>query len=156
VQERAGTAAIGAQVIAAKTGEIPAALIEFVTERDLLFLATADDTGRCDASVRAGPPGFVKVLDPRTVLFPDFPGNGSFMSLGNLMVNPHLGLLLIDFGTRQRVRINGRARVSEAPELLALCPGAERVVLVEVEEVFSNCQSYLPRMQTVEPARARR
>ena len=154
MQERAGSAAIGAQVVAAKSSEIPVELIAFVQARDLVFLATADAAGRCDAGVRAGAPGFVKVLDRKTLLFADFPGNGSFMSLGNLLVNPQIGLLFIDFESRERLRINGRAEVSEAAELRAHFPGAARVVRVEVEELFRNCRSYLPRMRVVEPARS--
>jgi predicted pyridoxine 5'-phosphate oxidase superfamily flavin-nucleotide-binding protein len=155
MQERAGTAALGLKVLAAIESELTPELAAFIAARELLFLATADADGHCDAGVRAGPPGFIRVLDPRTLVFPDFPGNGSFMSLGNLLVNPHIGLLLIDFDRRRRVRINGKARVSEAPELRAHFPGAQRVVQVEVEEVFSNCPSYLPRLQVMESARGR-
>jgi predicted pyridoxine 5'-phosphate oxidase superfamily flavin-nucleotide-binding protein len=156
MQERAGTTTSGAQVIAAKSSAIAPELIAFLEARDLVFLATADGAGRCDAGVRAGEPGFIKVLDPKTLVFPDFPGNGSFMSLGNLVVNSHIGMLFIDFERRERVRVNGRAEVSEAAALRALFPGAARVVRVEVEEVFRNCRSYLPRMRVVEPARSQR
>ena len=156
MQEGAGTTQTGLQVLAGKEAAIAPERAAFIAARDLVFLATADDAGRCDAGVRAGPPGFIKVLDPKTLLIPDFPGNGSFMSLGNLLVNPSIGLLFIDFERRQRVRVNGRAEITDAEELRAHFPGAARVVRVEVEEVFSNCPSYLPRMQVVEPARAAR
>src|SRR4051812_7330897 len=68
----------------------------FITARDMLFLATADADGFPQSSYKGGDPGFVRVLDERTIAFPNYDGNGMFLSWGNAKVNPHVGLLFID------------------------------------------------------------
>src|SRR5688572_23854816 len=85
----------------------------FIESRPLFFLATADGEGRPDCSYKGGRPGFVRVVGPGELAFPSYDGNGMFKSLGNILVNPHVGLLFIDFETPKRLRLNGRATVSQ-------------------------------------------
>ena len=87
--------------------------------RSLFFLATADAEGRPDCSYKGGTPGFVRVVDRRTLAFPSYDGNGMFKSLGNILVNPHVGLLFIDFESPNRMRVNGHATLHEDDPLLA-------------------------------------
>src|ERR1700736_6125503 len=92
----------------------------FIEELPYFFLATADAEGRPDCSFKGGPPGFVRVTGPSELAFPDYEGNGMFKSLGNLAVNPHVGLLFIDLHERpRRLRVNGTARVCRDDPLLA-------------------------------------
>src|SRR6185295_3151442 len=124
----------------------------FIQSRPMFFLATADLDGRPDFSYKGGEPGFVRVVDERTLAFPNYDGNGMFKSLGNVLVNPHVGLLFIDFESPKRLRVNGRASVDERDPLLAQFVGAQLVVRVEVETIFPNCPRYIHKMQTVEPS----
>jgi len=122
----------------------------FIESAAMFFLATADGEGRPDCSYKGGMPGFVKVLSPRELAWPDYDGNGQFRSLGNLLVNPAVGLLFIDWSRPSRLRVNGRATVSADDPLLPHWQGAQLVVRVAVEQVFPNCPRYIHRMQTTE------
>ncbi len=117
----------------------------FVESADLFFLATADADGWPDVSHKGGLPGFVRILDERTLAFPSYDGNGQFRSLGNLLVNPRVGLLFIDFDRPNRMRIQGRAHIHDEPELLAQWEGAQLVVTVTPERIFPNCPRYIHR-----------
>lgn len=130
---------------------------DFVARQEMFFLATADGQGACDSTFRAGPPGFLQVLDPRTVAYPEYRGNGVMASLGNIRENAGVGILLLDF-LRDRIglHINGRARIRtdermrEAhPELpVDPVPGRrpQMWVEVEVEEAYIHCSKHIPRM----------
>jgi len=126
-----------------------AALIE---RMDMLFLATADAAGQPQCSYKGGEPGFVRVLDEHTLAFPDYDGNGMFLSWGNALVNPRVGLLFIDFVAERpsRLRVEGVASVRLEDELLASWPEARFVVRVRAERVFPNCPRYIHRMALVE------
>ena len=97
----------------------------FIERMDMFFLATADADGRPQCSYKGGDPGFVRVLDERTVAFPNYDGNGMYLSMGNLLVNPHVGMLFIDFVSARpsRLRLNGIASIDEHDELLDALPG---------------------------------
>lgn len=117
------------------------------------FLATADAQGRPDCSFKGGPAGFVRVTGPAELAFPDYDGNGMFKSLGNLGVNPHVGLLFIDMHTRpRRLRVNGRASVARDDALRGQTPGAQLIVRVTVDAIFPNCPRYIPQLGMVEPS----
>lgn len=118
----------------------------------MFFLATADPEGFPDCSFKGGPPGFVQVLSADELAFPHYDGNGQFRSLGNLAVNPRLGMLFIDWGRPRRLRINGEATLSDAAADLASWPGAQLAVRVRVRQVFPNCPRYLPKLALVEPS----
>src|SRR5262252_4951537 len=108
----------------------------FIESRPMFFLATADAEGRPDCSYKGGRPGFVRVVDEQTLAFPSYDGNGMFKSLGNLMVNPYVGLLFIDFESPKRLRVNGRATVAADDPLRSEFAGAQLVVRVTPEAIF--------------------
>jgi predicted pyridoxine 5'-phosphate oxidase superfamily flavin-nucleotide-binding protein len=117
---------------------------EFIGNAAFFFLATADMQGRPDCSYKGGAPGFVRVLAPDVIVFPDYDGNGMFRSLGNLQVNPAVGLLFIAMGEQpKRLRINGRARVVFDDPMLPEFAGAQALVRVTPEHVFPNCPRYI-------------
>lgn len=125
----------------------------FIAAQSFFFLATADAEGRPDCSFKGGAPGFVQVVAPDLLVFPDYDGNGMFKSLGNLRANPHVGLLFIAMGERQgRLRVNGRAEVTADDPRLADMPGGQLLVKVTPTDIFPNCPRYIPRMQQVEPS----
>jgi uncharacterized protein len=127
----------------------------FIERMDMLFLATADAEGRPQCSYKGGDPGFVTVLDEHTLAFPNYDGNGMYLSHGNLLVNPHVGLLFVDFygDPPRRLRLNGTASVDPGDPLLARFPGAQFVVRVRALQVFPNCPRYIHRMELVERSR---
>jgi hypothetical protein len=110
------------------------------------FLATSSPDGRCDCSFKGGGPGLIRIIDARRFAFPDFDGNGAFLSLGNILLNPQVGCLFIDFSDGARLRVNGRASVHEDGPIAALFPEHRRVVLVEIEQVVPNCPQHVPRL----------
>jgi predicted pyridoxine 5'-phosphate oxidase superfamily flavin-nucleotide-binding protein len=122
----------------------------FIESRPMFFLATADEQGRPDCSYKGGAPGFVRVIAADTLVFPSYDGNGMLKSLGNVLVNPQVGLLFIDFESPKRLRVNGRASVSADDPLLAQFTGAQLIVRVRAEAIFPNCPRYIHRMQIVE------
>ena len=122
--------------------------LEIINKAPLLFLATASPDGRPDCSVKGGNPGFIKILDPHTLMFPDYDGNGMYRSLGNVVANPQVGMLFLELdGERRKLRVNGVARLSEDEEHLALMPGAKLAVLVTVQDIFPNCPRYVPHIE---------
>jgi len=125
----------------------------FIERQDMFFLATADAEGRPNCSYKGGDPGFVRVLDEGTIAFPVYDGNGMFLSAGNLLLNPHVGLLFVSFTEPKRLRLNGVASIDEADPLLAEYPGAQLVVRVEAREVFPNCPRYIHRYELAERSR---
>jgi predicted pyridoxine 5'-phosphate oxidase superfamily flavin-nucleotide-binding protein len=127
----------------------------FIERLDMFFLATTDADGRPQCSYKGGEPGFVRVLDERTIAFPNYDGNGMYLSMGNLSVNPQVGILFIDFvSTRpSRLRLNGIASIDEHDELLHSYPEAQFVVRVRTTQVFPNCPRYIHQMALVERSR---
>ena len=126
---------------------------EFIQARDMFFLATADSEGRPTCSYKGGDPGFVRVVDERTVAFPNYDGNGMYLSMGNALVNPHVGLLFVDWEGQRRLRLDGEASLHEDDPLLEEYPEAQFVVRVAVRRVFPNCPRYIHRMELVERSR---
>ena len=117
---------------------------DFIEAARFFFLATADAEGRPDCSHKGGPPGFVRVIAPDALVFPDFDGNGMFRSLGNISVNPRVGLLFIALdGAPRRLRVNGRAAVAFDDRMMANFPGAQALVRVTPEHIFPNCPRYI-------------
>jgi uncharacterized protein len=125
----------------------------FIEGLDMFFLATADADGRPSCSYKGGDPGFVRVLDEHTLAFPDYDGNGMFLSLGNALVNPEVGLLFVSFERRRRLRLNGTASVDAADPLRDSWPEARAVVRVRAREVFPNCPRYIHHYELVERSR---
>jgi uncharacterized protein len=125
----------------------------FIEARDMFFIATADEEGRPQCSYKGGDPGFVRVLDERTIAFPGYDGNGMYLTFGNALVNPQVGLLFVDFEGRKRLRLNGIASIEEEDELLAEYPEAQFVVRVRATEVFPNCPRYIHEYRLVQRSR---
>jgi hypothetical protein len=123
---------------------------EFLARLDMFFLATADAAGRPTCSYKGGDPGFVAVVDDRTLAFPSYDGNGMFLSLGNVGVNPAVGLLFIDFERQRRLRVDGAAAVQADDPLRARFPEAQCVVRVTAERIYPNCPRYIHRYALVE------
>lgn len=121
----------------------------FIERCCMFFLATADEAGAPDCSYKGGMPGFVRVLDERTLAFPDYDGNGMFRSLGNILVRAPVGLLFIDFERPNRLRVHGVATVHDDDPLLPLCPGAQLITRVAITHIFPNCPRYIHKMQLV-------
>ncbi len=123
---------------------------QFVESRDYFYLSTVDGGGWPTVSYKGGPKGMLHVEDEQTIVFPSYDGNGMYLSLGNLAADDRVGLLLIDFETPQRLRIQARASLDDAPERLSLFPGAQTVVVLRVEKVFQNCARYIHPHQRVD------
>lgn len=122
----------------------------FIARCAMFFVATADGAGRPDCSYKGGLPGFVRIVDERTLAFPDYDGNGMYRSWGNLLVNPHVGLLFIDFENQKRLRVNGTARINEQDPLRTQYPDSVFIVRVAAERTFPACPRYIHKMQLVE------
>jgi uncharacterized protein len=117
------------------------------------FLATADAQGHPDCSFKGGMPGFVRVTGDNELAFPDYDGNGMFKSLGNIVINPNVGLLFIAMHDKpKRLRVNGTAQVSDSDPLLAETIGAQLIVRVKARSIFPNCPRYIPNMQMTGPS----
>ncbi|WP_418960709.1 pyridoxamine 5'-phosphate oxidase family protein [Streptomyces tritici] len=169
VQVRTGTAGRADKFYAEQVlDRLNARMREFVARQEMFFLATADRHGHCDSTFRAGPPGFLTVLDERTLAYPEYRGNGVHASLGNLEENAHVGILMVDF-LRDRIglHVNGSARVLTDAELRRDHPGlpvdpvpgrrAEAWVVVTVDEAYVHCAKHIPHLQKMPltgPARA--
>jgi predicted pyridoxine 5'-phosphate oxidase superfamily flavin-nucleotide-binding protein len=155
LQERYGTTQRAQQFYENQvTGQLTPLMQQFIQRMEMAFIATSDSSGACDCSFRAGPAGFIRVLDERTIAYPEYRGNGVLASLGNMLENPHIGIFLADF-TRDLVglHINGAASVV-SPEKLDLDipesarPGCRPVqwVLVRVTEAYIHCSKHIPKM----------
>lgn len=137
------------------TSRLTTRMRQFIARMEMAFIATADATGECDCSFRAGPPGFLRVLNDRTVAFPEYRGNGVMASLGNILQNPHIGVFLADF-TRDLVglHINGRAQAVDPHTMRALDPylpppghngqRAGQWVVISVEEAYIHYSKHIP------------
>ncbi|MBS2037091.1 cytochrome P450 [bacterium] len=139
-------------------------MVEFISRQDLVFIATADASGECDCSFRAGAKGFVKVLNEKVLVYPEYRGNGVMASLGNIFENPNLGLYFIDYEDTIGLHVNGHASILENSELAALPhlpeeirqelnkqgrSAPERWVRIDVQEAYIHCSKHIPRMQKV-------
>lgn len=137
---------------------------DFVRRQTMVFLSTADAGGACDASFRAGPPGFVVDLNDHTLAYPEYRGNGVVASAGNITENPHLGLLFLDF-TRHHIglHVNGTARLhtdadqrQAYPDLpVDTAPGRrpELWVHLTVEEAYVHCSKHIPHLEPADRPR---
>ncbi|HSV70641.1 MAG TPA: pyridoxamine 5'-phosphate oxidase family protein [Methylibium sp.] len=125
----------------------------FIESRDMFFLSTVDASGQPSCSYKGGEPGFVKVLDDRTVAFPSYDGNGMYFSMGNIAASAKVGLLFLDFETPHRLRLHGDATLHTDAATLAPWPGAELVVKIAVTALFINCPRYVHRYRRVDGSR---
>lgn len=122
----------------------------FIESLDMFFLATSDADNQPSCSYKGGEPGLVRVVDPGTIAFPTYDGNGMFLSMGNLAQNRRVGMLFIDFLRPKRLRISGEATIHLDDPLLPAYPEAQFVVRVAVTQVFPNCPRYVHKYALVE------
>jgi hypothetical protein len=122
----------------------------FIESRSMFFLATAGTDGAPDCSYKGGRPGFVRVIGPSELVFPSYDGNGMFKSLGNVLANPQVGLLFIDFEAPKRLRVNGTASIVTDDPQLGSFEGAQALVRVQAAHIFPNCPRYIHRLSLAE------
>lgn len=136
---------------------------EFIGEQEMVFISTSDASGECDASFRAGQSGFIKVLDEKHLIFPEYRGNGVLASMGNISENPHIGMVFIDFfQSAIGLHVNGKAEIFSSEDLesfpdpsgkikAALQDSASRKpiswIKVTVEEAYIHCSKHIPILQ---------
>ncbi|MGB1879901.1 MAG: pyridoxamine 5'-phosphate oxidase family protein [Gammaproteobacteria bacterium] len=126
----------------------------FIESRDMFWLATVDSEGRPQCQYKGGAPGFVRVLDPKTLVFPSYDGNGRYHSMGNISATSQIGMLFLDFEVPNRLRLQGEASVSADDPLLAEYKDAELIVRVNVTHVIINCPRYIHKMRRIEQSGA--
>ncbi len=125
----------------------------FIERRDMFFLSTVDHRGYPTCSYKGGDPGFVRVINPQTIAFPNYDGNGMYLSLGNAVSQRKVGMLFIDWENPQRLRVHGDATIDFDDALIHDFPEAQFVVRVHVREVFPNCPRYIHRYALAERSR---
>jgi PPOX class probable FMN-dependent enzyme len=130
---------------------------QLVERSPFLCLATSAADGTCDVSPRGDPAGFVRILDERTLLLPDRPGNRLADSLRNVLENPHVALLFVIPGVSDTFRVNGRAEIVTDPELLEPCAVEGKVpklaLRIEIQQAFTHCSKAFLRAQLWDPQR---
>jgi predicted pyridoxine 5'-phosphate oxidase superfamily flavin-nucleotide-binding protein len=133
--------------------ELPDDAKAFIESRDMFFLTSVDHRGYPTCSYKGGAPGFVRVVDPGTIAFPSYNGNGMFLSMGNILTTNKVGMLFMDFETPHRVRVHGVADIDRNDPLRVEFVGAELVVRVKITETFINCPRYIHRYQRVQTSK---
>ena len=137
---------------------------EFILKQEMVFIATADSKGECDCSFRAGKQGFVRILNEKTLLYPEYRGNGVMASMGNILKNSHIGMTFIDFFEHTiGLHVNGKAKIIENDELLAdktltsftndtQEEGGvpERWIFITVEEAYIHCSKHIPHLKKLD------
>ena len=126
---------------------------DFIERMDMFFLATVDERGHANCSYKGGEPGFVRVVDEHTLTFPNYDGNGMYLSMGNIRETRQVGMLFIDFENQGRMRLNGEATIHLDDPLLRELPEAQFMVRVQAREIFPNCPRYIHKMKLVERSR---
>ncbi|WNM57612.1 pyridoxamine 5'-phosphate oxidase family protein [Candidatus Nitrospira allomarina] len=148
------------------TNELNDKMQSFIARQEMVFLSTANANGECDCSYRAGTAGFVRVLNAKMLAYPEYRGNGVMASVGNILENPRIGLLFIDFlQSTVGLHVNGQARVMTNEEVVAIpvipqslvnashMKGGQHPecwVMVEVDEAYIHCSKHVPLMKKVE------
>jgi predicted pyridoxine 5'-phosphate oxidase superfamily flavin-nucleotide-binding protein len=142
---------------------------DFITRQEILFVATADRQGECDCTSKFGQPGFIRVLNDKYLIYPEYRGNGVFANLGNITENPHIAMLILDlYRDTVGLHVNGKARIIDNDELLNHRDNLptsimdehalegkrrpERWVMVEVEEAYIQCSKHIPLMRAYRAA----
>jgi len=123
---------------------------DYINSRDYFFLSTVNADGMPTVSYKGGAVGFVNVMGPNRLIFPNYDGNGMWMSLGNIDEAAKVGMLFMDMVTPWRIRVQGSAKLTDDPELMKLFPGCNKVIDVVVEVVFQNCARYIHKHTRVE------
>ena len=123
---------------------------EFIENASFFFLATTSGK-TVDCSFKGGLPGFVKVTGANSLSFPDYDGNSMYRSLGNILQNENVGLLFLNFdGGKERMRINGTAKLDYDADRLKEFDGAKLIVDITAVDLFPNCPRYIPQLENLE------
>lgn len=142
-----------AVVSAIVSDELNEAQQGFIASRDFFYLSTVNADGEPTVSYKGGPVGVVQVIDPKTLWFPNYDGNGMFYSTGNAMETGKIGFLFIDIETPNRLRVQANARISRDPDAMALFPGCNMVIKADIQSVFLNCARYIHKHQRLETSK---
>lgn len=126
---------------------------QFIERLDMFFLASVNQAGQPTCSYKGGDPGFVKITGPRHLAFPNYDGNGMYLSMGNVSQTRAVGLLFIDFRAQRRMRVDGVARIEFDDPLLVHYPEAQFIVRIEARQIYPNCPRYIHKYQLVERSR---
>jgi len=153
LQQRFDTSRLADRLEQLAQPKIPDDTKTFIESRDMFFLTSVDHRGYPTCSYKGGAPGFIRVLDPETLVFPSYNGNGMFLSMGNIMTSHKVGMLFIDFETPNRVRLHGLASIEQSDPMLAEFVGAELIVRVKVTETFVNCPRYIHKYQRLQTSK---
>lgn len=125
----------------------------FLEARDGIFQATVSETGWPYVQFRGGAPGFLRVIDLKTVAYADYRGNQQYISTGNLRTNPRVSIIAVDYPTRKRLKLWGTVEISEKTTLIASLsvadgPPAERAIIIRVAAYDWNCPRHIPVRRT--------
>lgn len=130
---------------------------QYIERSPFMCIATSDADGNCDLSPRGDPAGFVRILDERTLLLPERPGNRIADTLTNILINPHVGLLFLVPGATETFRVNGRASLTTDLSLLEPCVVEDKIpklgIVVHVEQAYTQCSKALLRSHLWDPTR---
>jgi predicted pyridoxine 5'-phosphate oxidase superfamily flavin-nucleotide-binding protein len=152
LQDRFGTRKLADRLVERVTEAISPEGRDIIEKANMFFLATCDDRGLPTCSYKGGDPGFVRVVDDRTIAFPNYDGNGKYQSMGNLLQNANVGMLFVDFENQLRLRLQGVGSIDENDPLLAEYHEAQFIVRVQVTEAYNNCPRYIHKQKLVEPS----
>ncbi|WP_246050109.1 pyridoxamine 5'-phosphate oxidase family protein [Aquibacillus sediminis] len=128
-------------------------MMAFIKKQENAFISTSDANGHCDSSYRGGEAGFIKIIDKKNVIYPEYIGNGVQASLGNMYENPHVAILLIDFYKHQiGLHLNGRVEILGKDEVDIEDGEQKKIkcwVKVEIEEAYIHCSKRIPHLEKV-------
>ena len=125
----------------------------FISAAEMFWLASVDDKGSPTVSYKGGAPGFVNIIDGRTLVFPNYDGNGMYFSMGNIATSSEIGMLFMAFDKPARLRVQGRATLTDDKAMVGRFPGAQFAVKVDITALITNCPRYIPKMQRIEASR---
>ena len=125
----------------------------FISAAEMFWLASVDDKGSPTVSYKGGAPGFVNIIDGRTLVFPNYDGNGMYFSMGNIATSSEIGMLFMAFDKPARLRVQGRATLTDDKAIVSRFPGAQFAVKVDITALITNCPRYIPKMQRMEGSR---
>jgi predicted pyridoxine 5'-phosphate oxidase superfamily flavin-nucleotide-binding protein len=125
----------------------------FVSGAEMFWLATVDDKGSPTVSYKGGAPGFVHVLDTRTLVFPNYDGNGMYWSMGNVATSASIGMLFMNLERPARLRVQGQAKLTDDPAMVGRFPGAQFAITVAITSLVTNCPRYIPTFKRVASSR---
>jgi len=148
-QERFGT---GSRALAfyqnQMLSELNALMQEFIAGQEMVFIATADAQGNADCSFRSGAPGFVYILNSQTVAYPEYRGNGVLASVGNILENPHIGMMFIDFfKSTIGLHVNGKAQVIDNERLADVLQVSPKMILKKPSFTVPSMFHFLKKLK---------